>query len=233
MFKKVFLLVGVLAFLFLTFNLSSAQMPGMPGSSLIPKMYGEFKMPPVGTWVKYKSTYSRNGKVNEIKYAIVGKETSGGKEFYWYELEFFDPEKKDVTVLKMLVSGNPDEQKNLKRFIVKRNKEQAKELPDMLMQMMTGPKESKAPQIKEIGKETLKTPSGEFLCARKEYTVETKSGTQKVDVWANSKIPIYGAVKMVSEGKTTELLGYGTGAVTAITEEPTKPQLPGAPTVPK
>jgi hypothetical protein len=233
MLKKISLLVGLVVFLGFFLNTAFAQSPGGPGMSLIPKMYGEFKMPPVGTWVKYRDTYAKNGQSFELKYSVVGKESSGGTELYWYELEIFDPVKKDVMILKMLISGNPADKKNLKKMIIKKNKEQAKEMPDMMLQMVAPPEEKAAPQMKEIGKETLKTKAGEILCVHKQYNVDTKAGTQKVDVWNSAKIPIYGTAKMATEAKTTEVIGYGTGAVTGITEEPVKTSLPGAPTIPK
>jgi hypothetical protein len=220
------IMTAVVVFFLVGTQLSSAQMPGMPN---MPKMYGEFKMPPVGSYVIYKATYAQNKMVKTTKMSIVGKEKSDKDEdIYWYEIEDTDPATGDAVITKMLISGNPQDIGIVHRMIIKQGKQQALELPQAMIQMINAspaPKTDAAdqPKIKNLGTEKFKVGDQTFDCAHMRYTVKDKTTS---DVWSNTKIPLFGMVKTSTPEATFELSGYGTDAVSAITEEPKVLEIP-------
>lgn len=230
-------------------QLSYAQLPGMP------KLYGEFKMPQVGAYVTYKVLYTKNNTERITKLSIVGIEKSeggvqkineegkskkvveGGKvqpisepkgeDLYWFEQEETDPKTGEVTIVKMLISGNPQDIKTIHRMIMKSGKEPAQELPPDLIQMInqapTPKKEADQPKIKNLGIEKVKIKNETVDCTHMRYTSKDKS---TADVWNNAKVPLFGMVKSTTADATLELVGYGTDAVSAIKEQPKVMELP-------
>lgn len=229
MFSKKFL-IG----LFLIFPLAliaEAQMPGIPAPGRMPKMLGEFKMPEVGTYAEYKLTYL-SGKVEAIaKMSVVGKEKSSkDKELFWYEYQTIDPKTGNVDIVKMLVSGDPQKEGNIRRMIFKHNKDKAMELPAEMIQMINAPmeKEKKATEekseVKKLGMETLDTPSGKLECTHLQYLSEKKEIS---DIWQSSQIPFFGLAKSVTKEMSMEIQKFGKDAKSAITEEPEELKIPG------
>jgi hypothetical protein len=225
-FRYLIMTVVVVFFLAGT-QLASAQMPGMPN---MPKMYGEFKMPPVGSYVIYKATYAQNKMVKTTKMSIVGKEKSDkGEDVYWYEIQDIDPKSGDAIITKMLISGNPQDVGTMYRMIFKNGKQQAMELsPDFIKMVNASPTPQKdaadQPKVKNLGTEKLKVGTQTLDCAHMRYTVMDKT---TADVWSNAKVPLLGMVKTTTPDVTFELSGYGTDAVSAITEEPKVLEIPG------
>jgi hypothetical protein len=202
-----------------------AQVPGMLG---LPKLYGEFKMPEVGTYAKYKLSDSKGGTENIIKLSIVGKEKVEGGDYFWYEIEHNDPKAGAVNVFKMLISGNPQQPGTIKRWIYKSGKEPANELPQAFVNLMNqSTKETtKAakPKTKKLGTEKVTIKLGTFTCV---HTQDVSEDKQVTDSWTSTQVPLFGIVKSTSGSKTLELLEHGTGAVTAIKEKPNLLEMPG------
>jgi hypothetical protein len=203
-----------------------AQVPGILG---MPKLYAEFKMPAVGTYVKYKLTDEKSKNETTLKLSIVGKEKSeGGKEFFWYEIEQTDPKAGSVNIFKMLISGNPQEKGAIKRMIYKSGKEPANELPQAFLNLMNQSPvdtvKTVKPKSKKLGIEKITTKMGTLSCA---HIQDVSEYSQVTDTWSNTQVPLFGIVKSTAGGKTLELLEYGTGAVTAIKEKPTLLEMPG------
>jgi hypothetical protein len=219
-------MTAVVVFFLAGTQLSSAQMPGIPS---MPKMYGEFKMPPVGSYVIYKATYAQNKMVKTTKLSIVGKEKSDkGADIYWYEIEDIDPATGDAVITKMLISGNPQDIGIVYRMIIKQGKQQALELPPAMVQMINASPTPKTdstnqPRIKNLGTEKLMVGRQSLDCAHMRYTTKDKA---TADVWSNIKVPLFGMVKTSTSDATFELSSYGTNAVTAITEEPKVLEIP-------
>ncbi|KPL00963.1 MAG: hypothetical protein AMJ91_02330 [candidate division Zixibacteria bacterium SM23_73_3] len=236
------LVVAVVFFLSST-QPSEAQIPGMP------KLYGEFKTPEVGAYVTYKVINIKNKVERITKLSIVGIEKSeggvakileegeikkvveGGKvqpilkpkgeDLYWYEVEETDPKTGYVAIMKMLISGNPQDIGIIHRMIVKSAKEPASELPQAFVQMInqTPAQETEAnkPKIKNLGTEKVKIKSETLECAHLQYISPDKT---TAEVWTNAKVPLLGMVKSTTPEITMELLEYGTDAVSAIEEKP-------------
>jgi len=236
MFSKKSLLWLFLIF-FLT-QIANAQMPGIPAPGRMPKMFGEFKMPEVGSYAEYKLSYAA-GKVETIaRISIVGKEkTPEGKEFFWYEYQTKDPKTGNIDIVKMLISGDPQKDDTIVRMIFKSNKGKAMELPAEMMQMINAPMKKEKEKVKErgevkkMGKETLKTQAGNLECTHLQYVsdpIDPKSEKKETsDVWQTPEIPFYGLAKSVTKGMSMEIQKFGKGAKSAITEEPEKLTIPG------
>jgi hypothetical protein len=198
-------------------HLAEAQFGQMSG----PSFYGEFK-PVVGGWSEYQITSKHEG-TTKMKVAIVDKEGDS----YWYET-VMEGGREKRTIMKMLVSGNPEDQKNIKRMIIKQGNEPAMEMP---VQMMQQSSKSQAPSGKVIdkGTETIKVPAGTFKTQHSQY----QDAEGVVDTWMYKVVSPYGMIKSVSKDTEMVLLGYGTGAKTQITETPQKFEMPQMPQIPE
>lgn len=190
-----------------------AQAPEMD----MPRFYSEFK-PVVGGWAEYQ-LQSKSNRPMMMKIGVVGKEGNA----YWYESAMNLPGQGNM-ISKMLVSGDPEDQKNIKRMIVKAGSEPAMEMPVMMMQGMHGKKAGRAKgKFTNKGTETISTPAGSFKTEHLQY--EGENGLV-VDTWIAKDVSPYGLVK--SKGKDFEmtLLKNGMGAKTQITETPRKIDMP-------
>lgn len=191
------------------------------GKTHHPRFYSDFR-PVEGGWSEYQIT-AKGEHPSKMKVAIVGKE---GPD-YWYETVSETKEGERV-ITKILVSGNPEDQSNLKRMIVKTGNEPAMEMPLQIMQSYR-PQETKTPkkEIKLIdkGMETIKVPAGSFKAHRFQY--QAPDGV--VDMWIFKDVCPYGLVKSQSKDVEMVLIGYGTGARTEITETPRKFEMPQMP----
>ena len=205
-----------LAFIFVAqAQITSAQIPGMP------KLYGEFKMPEVGAYATYKVTQTENKVERTTKLSIVGTEKSEEKEdLYWYEVAETNPKTGEVVIVKMLISGNPQDIGTIQRMIMKSGKEAATELPPEILAMINvapaDTAEAPKPKMKNLGTVKVKVGKETLECAHMQYTSEDETATE---VWTNVKIPLFGVVKSTSATTTMELLEYGTDAVSAIKEK--------------
>ena len=212
--KKVIFIVSI----FLTLSsvyLAYAQLEKGAG----PKFYSDFK-PVVGGWSEYQMSES-GGATSKMKIAIVGKEGDA----YWYEA-IIETKQEGRIISKMLVSGNPTDQKNIKRLIVKTGNEPAVEMPVEMMQAS----EDQAEKGKTIdkGTESIKVPAGTFTARHIQYQFEELVE----DTWIHKDVSPYGVVKSKSKDFEMVLLGYGTGAKTQITEKPQKFEMPQMPQIP-
>jgi hypothetical protein len=180
------------------------------------RFYGDFK-PVVGGWSEYQMTSKTEGSM-KMKIAIVGKEGDA----YWYET-VMEGGRQGRNIVKMLVSGDPGDTKNVKRMIVKTGNDPAMEMPGEMMQQSSKGQEAKG-KIIDKGTETIKVPAGTFKTQHMQYQdVET------VDTWIYKDVSPYGMIKSVSKDTEMVLLGYGTGAKTQITETPQKFEMPQMP----
>ena len=206
--RKIVFIISVLSILCLV-QLGYAQI----GKGRGPKFYSNFK-PVVGGWSEYQMT-GKGEQPSKMKIAIVGKEGDA----YWYET-VMETKQEGRMISKMLVSGNPEDQKSIKRMIVKMGDEPAMEMP---VQMMQGSKDQgQRGKTIDKGTESIKVPAGTFTTQHMQY----QDGETVVDTWVHKDISPYGMVKSQSKEFEMVLLGYGTGAKTLITETPQKFEMP-------
>jgi hypothetical protein len=214
--KKEFVTVPVILILiFLCFNVAYAQ----AGKSGWLKFYGDFK-PVIGGWSEYEVTQKGQSPV-KMKIAVVGKEGDA----YWYET-VMDTKGEGKMITKMLVSGNPDDRKNVKRMIVKMGNEPAMEMP--VMTQASAAQKEPAGKIIDKGSETIKVPAGSFKTQHTQY----QGKDVVVDSWVYKDVSPYGMIKSQSKDFEMVLVSYGTGAKTLITETPKKFEMPAMPQMP-
>jgi hypothetical protein len=209
--RKIIFVISVL--LVLSFvHLAYAQF----GKGAGPKFHSDFK-PVVGGWSEYQMT-GKGESPSKMKIAIVGKEGDA----YWYET-IMETKQEGRIISKMLVSGNPEDQKNMRRMIVKMGNEPAMEMPIQMMQASKD--QGQKGKIIDKGKESIKVPAGTFTAQHMQY----QDGEIVVDTWVHKDVSPYGMVKSQSKEFEMVLLGYGTGAKTLITETPQKFEMPQMP----
>lgn len=201
-------------FLFI-FTVSASAQWGTKGQG--PSIRGEFK-PVVGSWAEYQ-VKGAGQPSSKMKIAIVGQEGAA----YWFENTTEGPGGRSV--MKMLVSGDPNDQKAVKRMIMKHGSDQALEMPVM----KTGQQPAKSAEAKgriiDKGMETITVPAGTFKAKHMQYVYEK----EVVDSWISEKVPPYNMVKSSAKDFEMVLTGSGTGAKTAITETPKKFEMPKMP----
>jgi len=210
--KKMLWIVSILLVLVLS-QIAYAQF----GKTSGPSFHGEFK-PVVGGWSEYQVT-TKGSSPSKMKMAIVGKEGDA----YWYET-VMEGGREGRTIMKMLVSGNPEDQKNVKRIIVKQGNEPAMEMPVQMMGQASKAQESRGKVI-DKGTETIKVPAGTFKTQHTQY----QDAEGVVDTWVYKDVSPYGMIKSLSKDTEMVLIGYGTGAKTQITETPQKFEMPQMP----
>ena len=214
--KKIISIVSILLVLILT-QIANAQF----GKTSGPSFHGEFK-PVVGGWSEYQVT-AKGEQPSKMKMAIVGKEGDA----YWYET-VMEGGREGRTIMKMLVSGNPEDQKNIKRMIMKQGNEPAMEMPVGMMGQQSKGQEAKGKVI-DKGTETIKVPAGTFKTQHSQY----QDAEGVVDTWVYKDVSPYGMIKSQSKDHEMVLIGYGTGAKTLITETPQKFEMPQMPQIPE
>lgn len=214
--RKIVLLIAI--FLTMSFiHLTNAQ----SGMTPMPRFYSDFK-PVIGSWSEYQMT-TKGEPPSKMKIAIVGKEGNA----YWYET-IMESKEEGRTVTKMLVSGNPDERKNIKRMIVKEEDEPAMEIPVAMMGGGAPTRGEEKGKVLNKGSETIKVPAGTF----KTQHLQIQGGEMTTDLWVHKDISPYGVVKSESPMVQMVLLRYGTGAKSLITEIPQKLEMPQMPQMP-
>jgi hypothetical protein len=182
-----------------------------------PKLHGTFK-PVVGAWAEYQMK-GGGPEQSKMKVAIVGKEGSS----YWYES--VTDGQGGRSVMKMLVSSDPNDTRGVTRMIMKHGNEQAMEMPVMKSGKQP-PKTAEAKgKIIDKGMETVTVPAGTFRAQHMQYVYEK----EVVDSWISDKVPPYSMVKSSAKDFEMVLTGYGTGAKTLITETPKKFEMPKMP----
>jgi hypothetical protein len=210
--KKMLWIVPILLVLVLS-QIAYAQF----GKTSGPSFHGEFK-PVVGGWSEYQVT-TKGSSPSKMKMAIVGKEGDA----YWYET-VMEGGREGRIITKMLVSGNPEDQKNVKRMIFKQGNEPAMEMPvEMMQQSSKG--QGQPGKVIDKGTETIKVPAGTFKTQHTQY----QDAEGVVDTWVYKDVSPYGMIKSVSKDTEMLLIGYGTGAKTQITETPQKFEMPQMP----
>jgi hypothetical protein len=188
------------------------------GKGPMPRFYSDFK-PVVGGWSEYQIT-TKGEPPSKMKIAIVGKEGDA----YWYET-VMEGRQEGRIISKMLVSGNPGDQKNAARMIFKNGNEPAMEMPVQMMQMQQGSHQEPKGKMIDKGEETIQVPAGTIKTQHYQY----QDGETVVDTWIHKDVSPYGAVKSKSKDFEMVLTGYGTGAKTLITETPKRFEMPKMP----
>lgn len=211
--RKLFFLFFNTFFLFITISLSYAQLEKGAG----PRFYSEFR-PVLGGWAEYQIS-AKGERPLKMKIAIVGKDGDA----FWYET-VMESKSEGKIITKMLVSGDPEDQRSTKKMIIKVGNEPAMEMP-IIIQTQKSQQKEKQLKFVDKGTERIKVPAGTFDTKHLQY----KDGEDVVDIWVFKEVYPYGLIKSISKDTEMVLIGYGTGAKTEITEVPQRFEMPKMP----
>ena len=201
-----------------------------PMAPALPKFFGNFEPRP-GVWSEYSMVEKGSGKKSVMRLSIVGEEDGA----HWYEVHITSGGSRNV--IKMLVTGDPGDAENVRRFIIKSGDGQAVEMPrdfvamgrkmaDHMFASRSGvPAEEKGGiRVEDVGEEKTTVPAGTFTVQRRKVVGPDGGVIGTFDF--NERVLPIGVVASDSEQTTMELLGHGSDAVTAIVEEPVLMQPP-------
>ena len=181
------------------------------GGMQVPTPQGIFN-PVVGSGAQY-AIQNDNGKNTSMEIAILGKESSNGKDGYWYEMTA-DTEQGSVTMKMLLVpDGNNS---SVSKMIFQMPGRGPMEMDGMMgSRMGQVPPKDIRDDAKNVGSESVTVPAGTFTCDH------WKSNDGKTDVWVAKNVPPYGLVKMVdAKGSTIVLTKVLTNVQDKITGTP-------------
>jgi hypothetical protein len=170
---------------------ASAQM----GMHAGPAMRGIFN-PVVGSGGQYEMTTEKGAKM-VMEIAIVGKESVGGKDAYWFEMTMSNtPMGQMVTKTLTVVDGTDTV---VSRMIMQMPNRPPMEMPTQMSK--TSAQKQPADirdRAEDLGSESITTPAGTFTAEH--YKMKDGSG----DAWVAPKAGPYGLVKF--QGKDTSMV---------------------------
>jgi len=181
------------------------------------------KAPAVGQWASWEME-----GVGTMRVAAVGAERRDGAPHHWIEMQVTG--KQGSMVMKFLVPRYPYVMEDVKEVIMKPEGRPAMKLPAGMLKQM-GQQQQGDParefarrcgEAKHLGGDRVTVPAGSFAT---EHWQDPESGHH---VWVSAKVP-FGMVKAEGKDGTNRMVltDHGTGATTAITEEPMA--MPGMP----
>jgi hypothetical protein len=160
-----------------------------------PAMRGIFN-PVVGSGGQYEMTTEKGTKM-EMEIAVVGKESVGGKDGYWFETTFSDPSMGRMVHKTLTVVDGTDTV--ISRMIMQMGNRPPMEMPTSMMKSSA---QKQSADIREraedVGSESITTPAGTFTAEH--YKMKDGSG----DAWVAPKAGPYGLVKF--QGKDTSMV---------------------------
>lgn len=183
-------------------------------------VYGDCKrgrLPEVGEWVTYNISSERT-KI-ELKLSIVGEEMIGKERAMWFEMIARTGELDFI--IKRLVIGDPLKPSKVHRQIVKIIN---KRMGDYSPAIETPVGETRDvennlkdfPCLDKLGEKGTYKHRGKKYDA---YITKTEKPIKSLIVFSTD-LPFFGILKIESENSKIELIDYGKGATTQITEEP-------------
>ena len=185
---------------------------------------GAMKAPAVGKWAEWEMAGT-----GRMRVAVVGTERREGENHVWIEMNVQGD--RGTMVMKFLVPKYPYQMEDVKEVVMKPEGQPAMKLPASMVRQMGSQMAGGDPtrdfirrcaQAKDLGAERVTVPAGTFGT---QHWEDAESGHQ---VWVSERVP-FGMVQAVGkDGKHRMVLAaHGTGATTAITEEPRA--MPGMP----
>jgi hypothetical protein len=187
--------------------LASAQM----GMHAGPAMRGILN-PVVGSGGEYEMTTEKGTKM-VMEIAIVGKESVGGKDGYWFETTFSDASMGRMVHKTLTVVDGTETV--ISRMIMQMGNRPPMEMPTSMMKSSA---QKQSADIREraedVGSESITTPAGTFTAEH--YKMKDGSG----DAWVAAKAGPYGLVKFQGKDTTMVLTKVITDAKDKITGTP-------------
>jgi len=188
------------------------------------RLMGTFA-PKTGVWSEYALFDNSTGKRTVMRMSIVGVENNS----YWYETIIKEGE--GIKVVKMMITGDPIDPENIKRFIVKSDTEPAREMDKDTVQevrMLAGrtfEQQIGLPAGTDVNMKNIETgagvatvPAGTFDVSL--HKIVDTTGTVYAEYKYSEDVRPFGIVTSESENTTMVLIGNGDGAKSLIVEEP-------------
>ncbi|MGH9691840.1 MAG: hypothetical protein ACRD4C_12305 [Candidatus Acidiferrales bacterium] len=201
-------ILGTIGFLALAMaSTAVAQMGMMRG----PQPRGLFN-PIVGFGAQYEIQTDKGTKmVMEIN--VVGKESVGGKDGYWFETTMSNPQMGDIVMKVLTVPDGATT--STTRMIMQMGNRPPMEMPVQMNRMnnQKQPVDIRS-EAEDVGSESVTTPAGTFTCEH--YRMKDGSG----DTWLSEKVSPYGLVKHQGKDSTMVLTKVVTDAKDKITGTP-------------
>lgn len=192
---------------------ANAQMGGMMRQG--PQPRGLFN-PIVGSGAQYE-IQPTNGKSMVMEIDVVGKESVGGVDAYWFETVMTSPQMGGSVVMKVLTvpaGGNA----TVTKMIMQMGNRPPMEMPSQMTQMAQGGQKQAPADIRgeaeDVGSESVTTPAGTFTCEH--YRMKDGSGNS----WISDKVSPYGLIKHQGKDSTMVLTKIVTDAKDKITGTP-------------
>ena len=176
-----------------------------------PAMRGIFN-PVVGSGGQYEMT-TEKGTTMVMEIAIVGKESVGGKDGYWFEMTMANTSMGQMITKTLTVVDGTDTV--VSRMIMQMGNHPPMEMPT---QMSKSSAQKQPADIRDraddLGSESITTPAGTFTAEH--YKMKDGSG----DAWVAPKAGPYGLVKFQGKDSTMVLTKVITDAKDKITGTP-------------
>jgi hypothetical protein len=179
-----------------TLLVSVVSIGQMGGGLQMPTPQGIFN-PVVGAGAQY-NVVTKNGTTMNVEIAIVGKDSSGGKDGYWYETTA-DTERGTMSVKMLLIpDGNYSSVAKTIFLMPGRGPMEMDGQMGGRMAQNEQPKDIRD-SAKNLGSESVTVPAGTFTC-------DHWKGNDGSDVWVTKGVPPYGLVKMTQNDGSSVIL---------------------------
>ncbi len=178
-----------------------------------PPQFGGVFNPVIGAGAEYEIQTKGDKMVMQL--VIVGKESVGGKDAYWFEYTMQSPRTGGEIIMKhlMVIDG---QNTSVSRMIMQLPGRPPMEFSTQMMQM--NGKTSQPTDIRtlaeDVGSESVTVPAGTFNCEH--YRMKDGSG----DTWVAQKVYPWGLVKHQGKDTTMVLTKVITDAKDKITGTP-------------
>lgn len=182
-------------------------------------------IPKTGAWSEYALFDKTTGKRTVMRMAIVGVE----EDAYWYEMIINSGEERSV--VKMMITGDPNVPENIKRIIVKTGSKPAREmdwdsvqkvrmLASRIFMQQSGLSARSDVTVKDIktGEGIATVPAGTFNVSL--HKIMDTTGKIYAEYKFSEKVHPFGIVSLETEQTAMILSEYGDGARSLIKEEP-------------
>lgn len=187
---------------------AAAQM----GMGMRPAMPRGMFNPVVGAGALYEMV-GQNGDKTTMQIAVVGKESVGGKDGYWFETTMTGMRQGEIVMKSLTVLDGSNTY--VARMIMLMPGYPPMEMPEQMLRMHGQPQPADIrSQADDLGTESVTTPAGTFVC----HHYRIKQGTG--DIWVTDKVSPYGLVKQQGNGSTMILLKVISDAKDKITGTP-------------
>jgi hypothetical protein len=218
---RYFILVIIASLFFPPSFLTAAE---IEEQRIVPRLFGTFS-PKTGGWSEYAIYDKSTGKRTVMRMSIVGIEADA----YWYEVE--NREGGGSNIVKMLLTGDPNDPENIQRLIMKSGANPAQEMPrdfvlmgrrmvSHMFEQRSGISSNPALKLenKKTGVGSATVPAGTFDVSR--HQIVDSAGKVYAEYKINTDVHPFGVVSSDAENATMVLVGYGIGAKSLITQEP-------------